>query len=68
MVDIHYYFEGNSHNVGHSEKTLTVVGSKANLKRLFGSAATTGQSATAATGLYAFLEGTGVEIKTSASW
>lgn len=68
MVDIHYYFEGNSHNVGHSEKTLTVVGSKANLKRLFGSAATTGQSATAATGLYAFLEGTGVEIKKSASW
>ena len=68
MVDIHYYFEGNSHNVGHSEKTLTVVGSKANLKRLFGSAATTGQSATAATGLYAFLEGTGVEIKTSTSW
>lgn len=68
MVDIHYYFEGNSHNVGHSEKTLTVVGSKANLKRLFGAAATTGQSATAATGLYAFLEGTGVEIKTSTSW
>ena len=68
MVDIHYYFEGNSHNVGHSEKTLTVVGSKANLKRLFGSAATTGQSAAAATGLYAFLEGTGVEIKTSTSW
>ena len=68
VVDIHYYFEGNSHNVGHSEKTITIVGSKANLKRLVGDAATTGQSATAATGLYAFLEGTGVEIKTSANW
>lgn len=68
MVDIHYYFEGNSHNVGKSEKTLTIVGTKANLKTLVGSAATTGQSATAATGLFAWLEGTGVEIKTSASW
>ena len=68
VADIHYYFEGNSHNVGKSEKTLTIVGSKANLKRLLGAAATTGQSATAATGLYAFLEGTGVEIKTSANW
>lgn len=68
FIDIHYYFEGNSHNVGKSEKTLTIVGTKSNLKKLFGSPATTGQSATAATGLYAFLEGTGVTIKTSASW
>lgn len=68
FVDIHYYELGNSHNVGKSEKTLTVVGTKANLKKLIGSAATTGQSATPATGLYLFLEGTGVEIKTSASW
>ena len=68
FVDIHFYFEGNSHNVGKSEKTLTVVGTKANLKKLIGSAATTGQSASAATGLYAFLEGTGVTPKTSASW
>ena len=68
MVDIHYYFEGNSHNVGHSEKTITIVGTKTNLKSLIGSAATTGQNAAAATGLYAFLEGTGVEIKKSASW
>jgi hypothetical protein len=68
FIDIHYYYEGNSHNVGHSEKTLTVVGTKANLKRLFGSPATTGNSATAATGLYAFFENTGVKIKTSASW
>jgi hypothetical protein len=69
MVDIHYYFEGNSHNVGHSEKTLTVVGSKANLNRLFGHAASTsGGTTTPANGLYAFLDGTGVEIKKSASW
>ena len=29
FLDIHFYFEGNSHNVGHSEKTLTLVGDKA---------------------------------------
>lgn len=68
FLDIHFYFEGNSMNVGHSEKTITVVGTKANLKTLVGAKATTGQSATAATGLYAFLEGTGVTIKESASW
>ena len=68
FVDIHLYFDGNSHNVGKSEKTLTIVGPKTNLKTLIGGPATTGQSATAATGLYAFLEGTGVDIKASASW
>lgn len=74
FVDIHYYFEGNSHNVGHSEKTLTIVcAGKAStpqeyLKTLVGSAATTGQSATPATGLYLFLEGTGITPKTSANW
>ena len=68
FVDIHFYFEGNSHNVGHSEKTLTIVGTKANLKNLIGAEATTGQSATAATGLYAWLEGTNAIIKKSASW
>ena len=68
FIDIHYYELGNSHNVGKSEKTLTVVGTKANLKKLFGSPATTGQSATPATGLYLWLDGTGVNIKTSASW
>ena len=68
FVDIHYYFEGNSHNIGHSEKTLTIVGTKSNLKKLIGAAATTGQSATPATGLYLFLEGTGITPKTSASW
>ena len=68
FIDIHFFFEGNSHNVGKSEKTLTIVGTKTLLKKLFGSPATTGQSATAATGLYAFLEGTGTNIVTSASW
>ena len=68
FVDIHFYFEGNSHNVGKSEKTLTIVGTKANLKTLVGAAATTGQSATPASGLFAWLEGTGVEIKKSATW
>lgn len=56
FLDIHYYFEGNSHNVGHSEKTITIVGTKANLKTLVGSA------------LETFLTGTGVDIKESASW
>lgn len=63
FVDINFYFEGNSHNVGKSEKTLTVVGTKANLKKLLGTA-TSGSE----TGLYAFLLGTGVTPKASASW
>ena len=67
FIDIHYYFEGNSHNIGKSEKTLTIVGTKTNLKKLFGSPAVADPAA-AATGLYAFLEGTGVTVKTSASW
>lgn len=66
FIDIHYYAEGNSHNVGKSEKTLTIVGTKSNLKKLFGSPATTGQNATAATGLYAVLDE--ALIKTSANW
>lgn len=68
FIDIHYFAEGNSHNVGKSEKTLTIVGSTANLKRFIGSAAVTGGSPSPATGLYLFLEGTGVNIKTSTSW
>lgn len=74
FIDIHYYFEGNSHNVGHSEKTLTIVvpgkasDPEANAQKLVGAAATTGQNATAATGLYAWLEGTGVNIKVSDNW
>lgn len=74
FIDIHYYSEGNSHNIGHSEKTLTiVVPGKASdpeqyAQKLIGAAATTGQSATAATGLYAIVEGTNVSIKLSESW
>ena len=74
FIDIHYFFEGNSHNVGKSEKTLTVVvpGKASNpeelTQKLVGHAATTGQSAQAATGLYAWLEGTGVSIKVSPNW
>ena len=71
FVDIHFYYEGNSHNVGHSEKTITIVGTKANLKKLIGNAyvpADDPDPAVPATGLYAWLEGTGVTIKTSASW
>lgn len=71
FVDIHFYYEGNSHNVGKSEKTITIVGTKANLKKLIGNPYTPADDpdpAVPATGLYAFLEGTGVTIKTSASW
>lgn len=65
MLDIHYYAEGNSLNIGHSEKTITLVGTKANLKSLIGVAASGDDPAT---GLMAIIEGTGVTIKTSASW
>lgn len=64
VLDIHFYYEGNSMNVGHSEKTITFVGTQDAIKKLIGHAATTGQSATAATGLYAFLENTPVTIET----
>lgn len=77
VIDIHYYFEGNSHNVGHSEKTLTIVfpgkssHPDANAQTLIGSAyvpASGNDPAVDATGLYAWLEGTGVSIKFSANW
>lgn len=71
FIDIHFYDEGNSHNVGKSEKTITIVGTKANLKKLFGSPFTPGTGGgadTPATGLYAWLDGTGVSIKKSANW
>ena len=71
FVDIHYYFEGNSHNVGHSEKTLTIVGTKANLKNLIGNkfaAGTGGGADTPATGLYKWLDGTNAVIRESATW
>lgn len=65
MLDIHYYAEGNSMNIGHSEKTITFVGTKANLKSLIGAAASGDDPAT---GIMAMLEGTNVTIKESASW
>ena len=34
FIDIHFFYEGNSHNVGHSEQTITLVGDKANLDSL----------------------------------
>ena len=74
LVDIHYFTEGNSMNVGKSEKTITIASpAKASdpeeyLQKLIGAAAVTGDNPSAATGLYAFLEGTGVEIKFSTSW
>ena len=34
FIDIHFYYEGNSHNVGHSEKTITLVGDKAVLNSI----------------------------------
>jgi hypothetical protein len=65
FIDIHFYFEGNSQSVGRSEKTLTLVGSLANLKSIIGTAASGDDPAT---GLIAALEGTGVTIKKSANW
>ena len=74
FIDIVYYYEGNSHNVGKSQKTLTiVVPGKASdpeeyAQKLIGSARVTGGSPADPTGLYAFLEGTGVNIELSTSW
>ena len=65
LLDIHYFYKGNSMNVGNSEKTITLVGTKANLKSLIGVAASGDDPAT---GLMAILAGTNVTIKTSASW
>ena len=74
ILDIHYFTEGNSMNVGKSEKTITFVSpAKASdpeeyLQKLMGTARVTGGSPADPTGLYAFLEGTGVTIKTSTNW
>lgn len=75
IVDIHYYFEGNSHNIGHSEKTLTIVGAADDIEDLIGTpyvpASGSGQDAVPAvdaTGLFAFLEDSNAEIRFSASW
>ena len=34
MIDIHFFYEGNSHNIGHSEKTITLVGDKTELDKI----------------------------------
>ena len=58
FLDIHFYYESNSHNVGHSEKTLTLVGTKTTLKEILD-----GES-----GLLAKLGDYPVKIHTSKSW
>lgn len=55
FIDIHFYYESNSHNVGHSEKTMTLVGTKANLTSLL-------------TALEAALTGYNVKVQKSANW
>ena len=54
-IDIHYYYEGNSHNVGHSEKTITLVGEHAKMTALL-------------TKITAKLNGYNVTVNKSASW
>ena len=55
FLDIHFYFEDNSHNVGRSEKTMTLVGAKADL-------------ATIVSDLETMLQGYNVVVKKSANW
>lgn len=55
FIDIHFFYEGNSHNVGHSEKTITLVGDKAELDKIVSSIGTA-------------LDGYNVSIVKSASW
>lgn len=56
MLDIHYYYEGNSHNVGHSEKTITLVGDKTELTKIVTNLENT------------VLSGYNVIVKKSANW
>lgn len=56
MLDIHFYYEGNSHNIGHSEKTITLVGSKAELAKIVTALENT------------VLSGYNVTVKKSANW
>jgi hypothetical protein len=56
FIDIHFYFEGNSHNVGHSEKTITLVGDKTVLDSFVNELEST------------ILSGYNVTIKKSANW
>lgn len=56
FIDIHFYYEGNSHNIGHSEKTITLVGDKAELDKIVQDLEGT------------VLSGYNVTIKKSANW
>ena len=56
MLDIHFYYEGNSHNIGHSEKTITLVGSKTELDKIVQDLENT------------VLAGYNVVVKKSANW
>jgi hypothetical protein len=56
MIDIHFYYEGNSHNIGHSEKTITLVGSKTELAKIVSDLESN------------ILSGYNVSIKKSANW
>jgi hypothetical protein len=56
MLDIHFYYGGNSHNVGHSEKTITLVGDKTELTKIVSDLEGT------------VLSGYNVAVKKSANW
>ena len=56
FLDIHFYYEGNSHNIGKSEKTITLVGKKADLDSFVTELESN------------ILDGYNVVIKKSASW
>ena len=56
MLDIHFYYEGNSHNIGHSEKTITLVGEKTELAKIVSDLENT------------VLSGYNVTVKKSANW
>ena len=56
FLDIHFFYKGNSHNVGNSEKTLSLVGDKAVLASFVTALENT------------VLDGYNVTIKKSANW
>ena len=56
FIDIHFYYEGNSHNIGHSEKTITLVGDKTELAKIVSDLENT------------VLSGYNVAIKKSVNW
>ena len=56
FIDIHFYYEGNSHNIGHSEKTITLVGDKTELAKIVTNLESN------------ILTGTNVVVKKSANW